>query len=297
MADQATSIRPVNIGNLELYSVETGRFMLDGGAMFGVVPKTLWSKKITPDDKNRIPMAARCLLIRSKSTDRLYLVDNGCGDKFNEKMSSIYSLDFEHSDLERSLDQIGVQPEDVTDLVFTHLHFDHCGGTTTYNAKGDLEHRFSNAIYHVNKRHWETATHPNAREKASFLKENIQPISEYDKLNLVDDRHVFEDGFSMLPFDGHTIGQQLPFIYDDERSLVYAADLIPTYAHVPLPWVMGYDMHPLQTLTEKEPFLNEAAENGWYLYLEHDANHEIITIQKENGKFSVDKTLRIRDLV
>jgi len=297
MADQSASTKPVEIGNLELYSVETGRFMLDGGAMFGVVPKTLWSRKITPDDKNRIPMAARCLLIRSKLSNRLYLVDNGCGDKFDEKMSSIYSLDFEDSELDRSLDQLGFHPDDITDLVFTHLHFDHCGGTTTYNREGKLEHRFSNATYHINKRHWKTATNPNAREKASFLKENIQPISDYDKLNLVDDRHVFEDGFSMLPFNGHTIGQQLPFIHDDKRTLVYAADLIPTYAHIPLPWVMGYDMYPLQTLQEKEPFLKEAAKNGWYLYLEHDAHHEILTVKNEDGKFSVDETTTLYELV
>lgn len=289
--------KPVLIGQCELYTVETGRFMLDGGAMFGVVPKTLWNRMIEADDKNRIPMATRCLLIKSQVTDRIYLVDNGCGDKFNEKMSSIYSLDFEHSELERSLDELGVSPADITDIVFTHLHFDHCGGTTTYDSDKNLVHRFKNAAYHVNKRHWQNAQNPNAREKASFLPENIKPIADSGRLRLHDDRHTFEEGFTTIPVDGHTIGQQLPYIYDSERTIVYCADLIPTYAHIPLPWVMGYDMYPVQTLKEKAPFLKEAVEKNWYLYLEHDASHEIITIQQENGKHSVDKSLTMNDLV
>lgn len=294
--ESKSSIKPVKIGNLELYTVETGRFMLDGGAMFGVVPKTLWSRKIQADDKNRIPMAARCLLIRSLATDRLYLIDNGCGDKFDEKMSSIYSLDYEHSELERSLGELGIKPEDITDMVFTHLHFDHCGGTTKYGDNGELVHRFNQATYHINKRHWETATNPNAREKASYLKENMEPIADYPKLNLINDRHIFEEGFMTIPADGHTIGQQLPYIFDDERTFVYGADLIPTYAHVPLPWVMGYDMFPLQTLKEKEQFLKEAADNNWYLYLEHDAENEIITVAHENDRFSVQSTKTMQEL-
>ncbi len=190
------STKPLSIGNLELYSIETGRFKLDGGAMFGVVPKTLWNGKLECDEKNRILMATRCLLIHSKTTDRLYLVDNGCGDKFDEKMQHIYSLNFKHSELERSLEAVGVTPADITDMVFTHLHFDHCGGTTTFNEHGELKHRFKNATYHVNKRHWQTATHPNAREKASFLSENIKPIEESDRLNLVEDNHSYEEGFN-----------------------------------------------------------------------------------------------------
>lgn len=291
------AVEPVKIGHLNLYSVETGRFKLDGGAMFGVVPKTLWSKKIEADEKNRITFATRCLLIRSTATDKLYLVDNGCGDKFDEKMSNIYSLDFNHSELERSLEALSVTPADITDIIFTHLHFDHCGGTTTYDDDGNLTHRFQNATYHVNKRHWHTATHPNAREKASFLPENINPIGESKRLNLVEDNHTFEKGLTTLPAEGHTIGQQLPFIFDSERTLVYGADLIPTHAHVPLPWVMGYDMSPLKTLQEKNTFLENATSNKWYIYLEHDAQHEIITIDHKDGKFSVNQSLSMQDLI
>lgn len=297
MPDKTSAQKPVTVGNLELFSIETGRFRLDGGAMFGVVPKTLWNRKIESDEKNRILMATRCLLIRSKSTGRLYLVDNGCGDKFDDKMQQIYSLNFNHSELVRSLNAVGVSPSDITDMVFTHLHFDHCGGTTTYDEQGNLKHRFENATYHVNKRHWHTATHPNAREKASFLPENIKPIGESDRLNLVEDNHTFEEGFATVPMDGHTIGQQLPFLHDSNRTIVYGADLLPTHAHVPLPWIMGYDMFPQQTLQEKEPFLQEAAANKWFIYMEHDAYNEIITIKQKDGRFSAGESLTLNNLV
>lgn len=289
--------KPLVIGNLEIYSVETGRFRLDGGAMFGVVPKTLWNKKLSADENNRIQMATRCLLIRSKKTNRLYLIDNGCGDKFDEKMRAIYQLNFKHSNLDQSLNQLGVSPGDITDMVFTHLHFDHCGGTTSYDESGKLIHRFQNATYHVNRRHFENATHPNAREKASFLPENVQPIAESGRLNLVEDNHTFEDEFTTLPVDGHTTGQQLPVLSDNNRTLVYGADLIPTYAHVPLPWVMGYDMQPIQTLAEKESFLKKASSNGWYLFLEHDAEHEVISIKEHKGKFSASESFRLKELI
>lgn len=297
MPDKSPAPKPLTIGNLELYSIETGRFRLDGGAMFGVVPKTLWNRKIDCDEKNRILMATRCLLIRSTSTGRHYLIDNGCGDKFDDRMRKIYSLNFKHSELERSLNAVGVSPSDITDMVFTHLHFDHCGGTTSYDDQGKLTHRFKNATYHVNRRHWQTATHPNAREKASFLPENINPIGESDRLNLVEDNHSFEEGFTTIPVNGHTTGQQLPFLHDSERTIVYGADLLPTHAHVPVPWVMGYDMFPLQTLQEKEPFLKDAAANNWLIYLEHDAYNEMMTIKQKDGKFSAGEFLSLKDLV
>ncbi|MDX1590780.1 MAG: MBL fold metallo-hydrolase, partial [Balneolaceae bacterium] len=180
-------MKPLILGHLELYPIESGRFLLDGGAMFGVVPKTLWSRQIPADDKNRIPMAMRCLLVKSINTGRIYLVDNGSGNKFDEKMTDIYGLDYEHSDLISSLEKAGVNPEDITDMVFSHLHFDHCGGTTDYDESGELKEVFPNAAYHVNRRHWETANHPNAREKASFFADNIDPISNSGRLQLVDD--------------------------------------------------------------------------------------------------------------
>lgn len=270
--------------------------MLDGGAMFGVVPKTLWSKKIPADDKNRIPMAMRCLLIKSKITDKIYLIDNGSGTKFNEKMTAIYGIDYDHSNLENSLQSCGIDPSEVTDIIYSHLHFDHCGGTTYYDQNRNLKHFFPNAEYHVNRRHWETATHPNAREKASFFDENIEPIRRSGRLNLVDDYHTFEENLTTIPMDGHTIGQQLPVIKSGSKIIVYAADLLPTFAHLPLPWVMGYDMAPVQTLEEKEKFLNEAVEKSYHLFLEHDASCEVITVTKMNGKFVPDKTMTLNEI-
>lgn len=284
------------IGPFEIYAVESGRFRLDGGAMFGVVPKTLWQRSIEPDEKNRILMAMRCLLIKSGISGKIYLVDNGTGTKFDEKMSRIYDLDYDHSDLVGSLEACDVLPDDITDIIFTHLHFDHCGGTTYYDQTGNLRHRFKNARYHVNRRHLDNAMNPNAREKASFLNDNIDPISTSERLHTVDDLHEFEEGLTTLTVEGHTIGQQLPVIERAGKKLVYAADLIPTHVHVPLPWIMGYDMQPLKTLAEKENFLKLASANGWYLFLEHDAEHEMITIREEEGRYSVDKTLTLTDL-
>ncbi|MCC5906144.1 MAG: MBL fold metallo-hydrolase [Balneolaceae bacterium] len=288
-----SKIKPLTMGHFELYPVETGRFLLDGGAMFGVVPKTLWNRKIEADENNRIPMAMRSLLIKSKATGKIYLVDNGCGDKFDEKMTSIYGIDYSESDLISSLKKIGYTPDDITDIIFTHMHFDHCGGTTKYDENGSLIEVFPNANYHVNERHWQTANNPNEREKASFFPENLDPISRSGRLKLLKDSFRFEEGLHTIPMDGHTMGQQLPVITDDNVTIVYAADLIPTFAHVPLPWVMGYDMAPLQTLKEKETFLEMAAGHNWYLFMEHDAEHEIITIQKKNGRYSMKTSISL----
>ncbi|MDZ7714588.1 MAG: MBL fold metallo-hydrolase [Balneolaceae bacterium] len=273
------------LGPFTLYSIETGRFKLDGGAMFGVVPKTLWSRHIEVDDKNRIPMAMRCLLIASENTDKLYLIDNGCGTKFNEKMEHIYGLDHSHSNLLDSLSTHGFSPSDITDIIFSHLHFDHCGGTTYYDENGNIKHTFENATYHVPEKHWETANNPNAREKASFLKDNINPIGESGRLHLVEENHEYEKGLTAIPVNGHTISQQLPKIQHNGKTVVFAADLLPTHVHVPLPWVMGYDMYPTKTLEEKEQILKKATEENWYFFLEHDATEEIISIGKEDGKF------------
>lgn len=275
------------LGPFSLFTIETGRFRLDGGAMFGVVPKTLWERKIEADGRNRIPMAMRCLLIQSHNTGKIYLVDNGIGTKFNKKMEEIYQVDHEHSNIVNSLTYHGFEPEDVTDIIFTHLHFDHCGGTTYYADDGSIRHTFPKARYHVTKTHWETATSPNAREKASFYDDNIGPIGEWEQFRLVEDGHVFEEELSTLVVNGHTIGQQLPFLHADGKTVVFAADLLPTAAHVPLPWIMGYDMRPINTLQEKERILNTAAEEQWYFYLEHDARYEVIQIGKKDSKFEV----------
>ncbi|MAL17465.1 MAG: MBL fold metallo-hydrolase [Balneola sp.] len=290
------SLSKTTLGPFELYTIETGDFRLDGGAMFGVVPKTLWSRGLAADDNNRIPMTMRCLLIKSNNTGKVYLVDNGAGTKFSDKMEGIYQLKYKDKNLENSLKYHGFSIEDISDIIFTHLHFDHCGGSSFYNEFEELELTFPDANYHVVDKHWDNANNPNAREKASFLPENIQPIKDSGKLNLVAENHEYEKGLSALSVNGHTIGQQLPVIKADGKTLVFVADLLPTHVHVPLPWVMGYDMYPVQTLDEKEAFLKQASKNEWYLYLEHDAHEEVIRVQHEEGRFSVAETLSLNDL-
>ncbi|MEX0994103.1 MAG: MBL fold metallo-hydrolase [Balneolaceae bacterium] len=290
------AISSTTLGPFEIFSIEAGHFRLDGGSMFGVVPKTLWEPKIPADDKNRIPMSMRCLLIKSNETDRLYLIDNGSGSKFNEKMTEIYQLDYSQNSLLGSLNSCAVSADELTDMVFTHLHFDHCGGTTYYENGEEIRHQFPNARYWVNRRHLETALHPNAREKASFMKDNIEPIAGSDRLTITEDYHIFEKGFYTIPADGHTIGQQLPVLEAEDKKIVYAADLIPTHAHIPLPWVMGFDMAPLQTLKEKETFLKKAIDENWFLFLEHDREHELITVKKENGKYSMGESLTLDEI-
>ncbi|MEX0723750.1 MAG: MBL fold metallo-hydrolase [Gracilimonas sp.] len=290
------SLSKTTIGSFELYTIETGDFRLDGGAMFGVVPKTLWSRGLPADEKNRIPMTMRCLLIRSNNTGKLYLIDNGAGTKFNDKMEDIYQLDQSTKNLRNSFKQHGFSFDDVTDVIFTHLHFDHCGGTSFYNDNSELELTFPKATYHVVNTHWENANDPNAREKASFLPENINPIKESGKLNLVKENHQYEEGLTAISVNGHTIGQQLPKIEDNGKTLVFVADLLPTHVHVPLPWVMGYDMYPVQTLNEKDTFLKTAASENWNLYLEHDAHEEIIRVQHKDNRFSVAEKLTLNDI-
>lgn len=282
--------------NFELYTIETGDFKLDGGAMFGVVPKTLWSRDIPADENNRIQMTMRCLLIKSTKTGKIYLIDNGLGTKFSEKMMKIYQVDFSERDMQKSFKEHGFSFDDVTDVIFTHLHFDHCGGTSYLDEAGNSKFTFPNAEYHVTKTHWETATNPNVREKASFLPENINPLKETDKLNLVDEHHEFEPGLSTIVVNGHTLGQQLPLIEGDGKKLCFVADLLPTHVHVPLPWVMGYDMYPAETLKEKEEFLQRVVEEDFSLYLEHDYYKELIKIEHNDGKYSVAESFSLNDL-
>ena len=255
------------IGPWELHTIETGRFGLDGGAMFGVVPRALWERRIRPDSKNRIPLAARCLLLEGDG--RLVLIDCGLGSKGGEKFAAIYALDYDHSELHRSLRQAGFCAADVTDVVFTHLHFDHCGGGAEMGPHGPVP-AFKHARHHVQRAHWEWARRPNAREAASFMKENIEPLAQSGQLHLADGPGMLFPGVEVLVFHGHTEAQQLVKISDEERTLVFAADLFPTAAHMKTVWSTAYDVRPLATLEEKARFLEDAVEGGWDLFFEHD---------------------------
>lgn len=267
---------------MKLYTIEAGNFKLDGGAMFGVVPKSLWSKTNPADANNMIDIAARCLLI--EDGNKLILIDNGMGDKQSEKFFGYYFPWGEHN-LDNSLKKHGFHRDDITDVFLTHLHFDHCGGSIQWNKdRTGFEPAFKNARFWSNENHWQWATNPNAREKASFLKENLLPMQESGQLNFI---HRTGDAFqtrSELNFgiffaDGHTEKQMIPMINYQGKTLCFMADLMPTAGHVPLAFVMGYDTRPLLTLKEKAIFLNKAADNGYYLFLEHDAHQEIITLQ------------------
>lgn len=270
---------------MKLYTINTGYFKLDGGAMFGVVPKVIWNKINPADENNLCSWALRCLLI--EDGNRLILVDNGIGNKQNEKFMSHYYL---HGDdtLDKSLKQHGFHRDDITDVFLTHLHFDHCGGSII--REGDtLVPAFKNAVFWSNASHWDWAVHPNDREKASFLKENILPIQESGQLKFVEDENQsaekiigngkFAPNFDLLFVNGHTSQMMLPKLMYKERTIVYMADLLPSAGHIPLPYVMAYDMFPLTTLKEKKEFLNEAAEENYILFFEHDARYECCDLQ------------------
>ena len=267
---------------MKLYPIETGNFKLDGGAMFGVVPKTIWNRTNPADENNLIDIAARCLLI--EDGNKLILIDTGMGNKQSEKFFGYYSLWGTHS-MDKSLAKYGFHRDDVTDVFMTHLHFDHCGGSVKWNdSKTGYEPAFKNAKFWRNENHWEWGTKPNVREKASFLSENILPMQESGQLNFVkrpegDYLPQSELGFGIFFADGHTEKQMLPHIQYQDKTIVFCADLLATAGHLPVPYVMGYDTRPLLTMPEKEKFLNAAADNNYYLFLEHDAHNEIITVQ------------------
>ena len=265
---------------MKLYAIETGHFKLDGGAMFGVVPKALWQKTNPADAQNRIEMAARSLLI--EDGNRLILIDTGMGNKQSDKFFGHYGLWGDHS-LDRSLKTHGFHRDDITDVFFTHLHFDHCGGAIVRNPKGFYEPAFRNARFWSHKDHWKWATEPNVREKASFLPENILPIEESGQLNLLESHHT-PLGFDVLLVDGHTEKQMLPLLKYKGKRILFAADLIPTAGHLPIPYVMGYDTRPLLSLQEKEKILGDAVKEDTLLFLEHDPHHMLISlIQTEKG--------------
>ena len=274
---------------MRLHAIETGHFKLDGGAMFGVVPKPLWERTNPADEMNRIKMAARSLLIEDGS--RLILIDTGMGNKQSEKFFSHYALwgDF---NLDSSLKEKGFHRDDITDVVFTHLHFDHCGGAIVRNKKGFYEPAFKNARFWSHKDHWQWAIEPNVREAASFLPENILPIEESGQLNFVQNAKK-ELGFEVLLMDGHTEKQLLPVIQHKGKTIVFAADLIPTIGHLPIPYVMGYDTRPLLTLSEKKRFLATAVDQDYLLFLEHDAENQLISLKNTEKGVRLDQSFTL----
>ncbi len=263
---------------MQLYSINTGHFKLDGGAMFGVVPKSLWQKTNPADENNMCSWAMRCLLVQDGK--RLILIDNGMGDKQDVKFFGFYYL-HGNDTLDLSLAKHGFHRDDITDVFLTHLHFDHCGGSIRFNSdKTKLEPAFKNAKYWCNEKHWNWAINPNPREKASFLKDNILPIKESGQLHFIDSSKSFIDGFDMYVANGHTEAMMLPLINYKNTTIAFMADLIPSAGHIPLPYVMGYDMRPLNTMQEKEYILTQAAKHNWTLFFEHDPMIECCTVSE-----------------
>lgn len=285
---------------MKIYPIEAGNFKLDGGGMFGVVPKTIWNKTNPADANNLIDIAARCMLI--EDGNRLILIDTGMGDKQSDKFFGYYSLWGDHS-LDKSLAKYGFHRDEVTDVFMTHLHFDHCGGSVIWNKdRTGYEVAFKNATFWSNDNHWQWATQPNPREKASFLSENILPIQESGQLKFIN-RPEADFGFStelnfdIFYVDGHTEKQMIPHIKYNDKTIVFCADLLATAGHIPIPYVMGYDTRPLLTMPEKTKFLNAAAENNYYLWLEHDAHNQIITVEQTEKGVRLKEVFRCEDIL
>lgn len=286
---------------MNLYTIETGFFKLDGGAMFGVVPKSLWNKINPADEANLCTWAMRCLLVQDGK--RLILIDNGIGNKQDDKFFGHYHL---HGDdtLDKSLKQKGFTRDDITDVFLTHLHFDHCGGSIM-REDGKLVPAFKNATYWSNAQHWDWATEPNDREKASFLKENILPIRESRQLKFIDmptgpneqlPSASFTDAISVRFVSGHTESMMLPQIRHKGKTIVYMADLLPSAGHIPLPYVMAYDMFPLTTLKEKKSFLEEAVAGDYILYFEHDAQHVCCNLKQTDRGIRPDQYFTLEEI-
>ncbi|WP_194775764.1 MBL fold metallo-hydrolase [Pararhodonellum marinum] len=281
---------------MKLHVIHTGLFKLDGGAMFGVVPKSLWQRTNPADENNLCTWAMRCLLV--EEGNRLVLIDNGIGNKQDDKFFSHYYL---HGDenLSKSLQKAGFHEDDITDNFLTHLHFDHCGGGVRWKDKAEQhpELTFEQARYWTNMDHWHWATQPNGREKASFLKENILPMEESGQMSFLDlDKGNFMPGFDFLTADGHTDKQMIPKITYKGRTIVFVADLLPSVGHIPLPYVMGYDTRPLLTLEEKRFFLEEAAREQYVLFLEHDPEHECCTVKMTEKGVRLDQTFKLSEI-
>ncbi len=287
----------LRLGQFRIDAIQAGLFRLDGGAMFGVVPKNLWATRVPNDEQNRIHMGMRCWVVRSEATGRIYLVDTGAGTKGDDKFRRIYALE-DRDFLAEGLAALGLTPDAITDVVLTHLHFDHGGGVTRYKpGTTEPELVFRNARHWVTREHLETAKHPNQREKASFLKDNVEPLFASPLLSVApDEGEAYEPGFGTIHVHGHTLGMQLPLLEADGKTLLFAADLFPTHAHIPLPWIMGYDMRAIDTLAEKERVLKRAHAEGWYVFLEHDAEHEVVTIGYDGRHFGAGRFLKLDEV-
>jgi glyoxylase-like metal-dependent hydrolase (beta-lactamase superfamily II) len=266
----------MKIGKYQMHIVNSGYFYLDGGAMFGIIPKPLWEKSNPADESNRVKLATRNLLL--VSDDKKILIDTGMGKKWSKKSSEIYRIEQDEFSLQSSLSKLSIKSEDITDVLLTHLHFDHTGGSTE-NINGKPEPVFKNAIYHVSEKNFKWAMNPSERDKGSYIKDNFLPLFENGVLFFTKDKS-FDDEIELIDVNGHTFGMQLVKISDSSNTILYCADLFPFSSHIPLPYVMGYDLQPLVTLEEKKQILSKAVEENWKLCFEHDPFYALATVEK-----------------
>lgn len=281
----------MQIGNYKLHAVQTGLFRLDGGAMFGVVPKPLWSKTNPADERNRIDMCMRAMLL--VSGDKKILIDNGVGYKLAQKLNDIYGIDHSTYTLENELKKLGYTSDDITDVILTHLHFDHAGGSTKLDENSKLSLTFPNATHYLQKKHWEWGQNPSERDQASFFKENYDLLMEKKQLKLFDGDTKFDDQISLHVVNGHTPAMQLVTISDGDETVLFTADLLPSTSHVPLPYIMGYDIYPMTTLEEKKKFLPKIVDGNWMLFFEHDAFTETCRVIKTDKGYTVTDKLEL----
>jgi glyoxylase-like metal-dependent hydrolase (beta-lactamase superfamily II) len=275
----------MKIGKYTLHVVTSGYFKLDGGAMFGIIPRSLWEKTNMPDNENRIKLATRNLLLISES--KKILIDTGMGNKWEEKAKNIYAIEQDEYSINSSLQKINFKVDDITDVILTHLHFDHTGGSTIYEG-GKIFPAFSNAQYYVSKKNYDWATAPSDRDRGSYIKENFIPLKEAGVLNFFNDK-FFDDEIELIEINGHTFGQNLIKISNGGETLLFCGDLFPTASHIPLPYIMGYDLQPLVTLEEKKKILPRAVNESWKLFFEHDPFYPVATVTQSEKGFIVDK--------
>ena len=280
----------MKFGDYECFSVDMGRFVLDGGAMFGIVPRVLWERKIPADEKNLIPMNARSLLIQGRGKN--ILVDTGLGSKLSEKMIEIYKIDEDSTNIDKSLSKHGLTRQDITDVIITHLHFDHAGGSTCIK-NNKVVPTFQNATYYIQRKQWETANNPSVRDRASYMKENFMPLEEAGGLKLIDGPTEIFKGIDLIVTKGHTLGQQHPLIKGETSCLFYCADLMPTSAHLPAAWNTAYDNYPMVLIEEKKKLLSRALKENWILFFEHDPNIAAATIMQGEKSIEIDKSISI----
>lgn len=282
----------MKIGKYDLYSVETSEFGLDGGAMFGIIPKPVWEKKVSADELNRVNMVTRSLLL--VSDEKKILIDTGNGTKWEEKYKQIYDINTEQYNIEKSLGKYGFSSEQITDVICTHMHFDHIGGNTKIKS-GEVVPTFPNAKYWISEENWKLANHPSQKDAGSFIEHDWKVLAENQMIEIIDGREPFIEGIETFVTHGHTPGLLHPIVSDGSNKLFYGADIFPMVAHIPIPWVMAYDVQPVVTMEEKQKLLQKMEREDWILFFEHDPHIQACSVHKDGKHYKLNKEIKISD--